>query len=51
LLNRRFQPRRHLTVETINDQPATQSAYLPVFVNAFDVVRDPESITLYSRIQ
>jgi ATP-dependent Lhr-like helicase len=51
LLNRRFQPRRHITVETINDQPATESAYLPVFVDAFDVVRDPESITLYSRIQ
>jgi ATP-dependent Lhr-like helicase len=50
LLNRRFQPRRHLTVETINDQPATQSPYLPLFADAFDVVRDPESITLYSRI-
>jgi hypothetical protein len=37
-------------VETINDQPATQSPYLPLFADAFDVVRDPESITLYSRI-
>lgn len=49
LLNRRFQPRRHLTVETINDQPATESPYLPIFMDAFDVVRDPKSITLYRR--
>ncbi len=51
LLNRRFQPRRHVTVETINGRPATESPYLPIFADAFDVVRDPESITLYSRIQ
>jgi hypothetical protein len=51
LLNRRFQPRRHLTVETINDQPATESPYLPAFMNAFDVVRDIKSITLFRRIQ
>jgi ATP-dependent Lhr-like helicase len=51
LLNRSFQPRRHLTVETINAQPATESPYLPIFMDAFDVVRDPESITLYRRIR
>ena len=49
LLNRSFQARRHITVETINDQPATESPYLTVFMNAFDVVRDPKSITLYRR--
>jgi ATP-dependent Lhr-like helicase len=51
LLNRSFQPRRHLTVETINDQPANESPYLPIFMDAFDVVRDPESITLYRRLR
>jgi ATP-dependent Lhr-like helicase len=50
LLNRRVQPRRHLTVETINSLPATESPYLPLFVEAFDVVRDPGSMTLYSRV-
>jgi ATP-dependent Lhr-like helicase len=50
LLNRSVQPRRHITVETINDRPATESPYLPVLMDAFDVVRDPQSITLYSRI-
>ena len=49
LLNRRFQPRRHVTVETINDRSATESPYLPAFMEAFDVVRDPQSITLYRR--
>jgi ATP-dependent Lhr-like helicase len=49
LLNRRFQPLRHITVETINGRPATQSPYLPAFMDAFDVVRDPQSITLYRR--
>ncbi|MEJ2158271.1 MAG: DEAD/DEAH box helicase, partial [Desulfobacteraceae bacterium] len=29
LLNRRFQPLRHITVETINGRPATESPYLP----------------------
>ena len=50
LLNRKFQPRRHITVETINDQPATESPYLPIFMTAFDAVRDPNLITLYRRI-
>jgi ATP-dependent Lhr-like helicase len=51
LLNRSFQPHRHLTVETINDRPAIESPYLPVFRNAFDVVRDIKSITLFRHIQ
>ncbi len=51
LLNRRFRPRRHITVETINDGTATQSAYLPAFMDGFDVVRDPKAITLYRRMR
>jgi len=50
LLNRAFQPLRHITIETINDQIATESPYLPVFMDGFDVVRDPRSITLYRRL-
>ncbi len=49
LLYRSFQPRRYITVETINEQPATESPYLRIFGDAFEVVRDPKTITLYRR--
>ncbi len=50
LLDRAAQPQRQLTIMSINDRPSNESPYLPVFMDAFDVVRDPRSITLYKRI-
>jgi len=40
LLDRRFQPVMHLTVENINGDNPTQSAYLDTLSLHFDVVRD-----------
>ena len=50
LLHRAFQPLRHITIETINDHSAVESPYLPVFMDGFDVVREPRSMTLYRRM-
>lgn len=47
LLNRRFDPLRYITVQTINAQDAADSSYRKVLQKAFDVVADEKSILLY----
>jgi len=40
LLERQFRPALHLTVETINGEPAARSPYLDSLALSFDIVRD-----------
>jgi ATP-dependent Lhr-like helicase len=49
LLTRQFDPQRAITVETINDEPATSSAYAPVFEQQFQSTREPAGLKLRRR--
>jgi ATP-dependent Lhr-like helicase len=49
MMNRKFQPIRRISIETINEKPAGTSPYLPVFRTVFDVSVDHRKVTLYSR--
>jgi ATP-dependent Lhr-like helicase len=49
LLTRRVEPLRHITVETINGQPAASSPYLEVLRLTFEVVADYKTVTLYQK--
>ncbi|PKN66499.1 MAG: ATP-dependent helicase [Deltaproteobacteria bacterium HGW-Deltaproteobacteria-15] len=50
MMNRKFQPIRRISVETINEKPAGTSPYLPVLRTLFDVSVDHRKVTLHSRI-
>jgi ATP-dependent Lhr-like helicase len=50
LLNREFSPIRRIIVESINDEPAIQSPYLPLLKQSFDVVVDIKQISLYRKV-
>ncbi|MBN2530210.1 MAG: DEAD/DEAH box helicase [Deltaproteobacteria bacterium] len=47
LLHRRFDSRSRISIDTINDEPAGQSAYLDALKVVFDVTVDYKGITLY----
>lgn len=51
LLTRRFQPVLHLTVETINGDPASDSPYLPALATGFDVVKNYKRVFLAERVR
>ncbi|MBU2646799.1 DEAD/DEAH box helicase [bacterium] len=50
LLFREFQPKRKITVESINGEKAAQSNYLDILRIAFEVLTDTETITLYRKL-
>ena len=49
LLGRAFQPMANLSIETINQQPATDSPYLDLFRQQFEVQRDPKKVSLWKK--
>lgn len=49
LLYRQSQPKKSLVIEKINKKPASESPYLTVIQNGFEVNRDFESITIYKK--
>jgi ATP-dependent Lhr-like helicase len=49
LLTRKFQPLRRITIETINDEKATESAYILAFRTSFDVSVDPKEVVLFRK--
>jgi ATP-dependent Lhr-like helicase len=51
LLTRKFLPIRRITIETINDEEAPKSPYLPVFRTSFDVAVDYKDVTLYRKME
>jgi ATP-dependent Lhr-like helicase len=51
LLTREFSPLRRISVETINDEPAGRSPYLPILQQNFDVIVDIKQISLYRKVE
>jgi ATP-dependent Lhr-like helicase len=51
LLARNFQPKRRITIETINGKPAAGSPYLDVIRTHFETVVDHKNITLYRNVE
>lgn len=49
LLHRELQPKRKITVETINGENAAQSDYLKVLHISFEVLTDVETVILYRK--
>jgi len=49
LLNRRFQPLRQVSIETINGVDALKSPFVDAFKTAFDVVLDHKRVVLYRK--
>jgi len=49
LLTRKFQPLRRIMIETINDEKATESLYIPALRTAFDVSVDPKEVVLFRK--
>jgi ATP-dependent Lhr-like helicase len=50
LLTRKFQPVKRISIETINDEKATQSPYIPCLRAFFDVAVDYKNVTLYRKV-
>ncbi len=49
LLTRKFQPLRRIAIETINDEGATESPYIPALRTSFDVSIDPKEVVLFRK--
>ncbi len=49
LLTRKFQPLRRIAIETINDERATESPYIPALRTAFDLSVDPKEVVLFRK--
>jgi len=49
LMNRQFQPLRHITIETINGRPAPQSPFLETFRAGFDLMVEANTVVLYRK--
>ena len=49
LLTRKFQPLRRIAIETINDERATESPYIPALRTSFDVSIDPKEVVLFRK--
>ena len=50
LLTRAFEPRRKVTIETVNSTPTTRSEYLAPLRDVFDVVVDYKSVYIQRRV-
>ncbi|TQV70168.1 DEAD/DEAH box helicase [Exilibacterium tricleocarpae] len=50
LLFRASRPLKHIQIDTINDEPARNSAYLDSLAIGFDLVRDYKAVTLYKKV-
>jgi len=50
LISRQFQPRRQITVEVINDQPAAKSPFVDALKISFDVLMEHKNVVLYRRL-
>ncbi|HSB04600.1 MAG TPA: ATP-dependent helicase, partial [Thermodesulfobacteriota bacterium] len=50
LLTRKFQPLKRISIETINDEEASQSPYLPALRTSFDVSVEYKDVTLYRKV-
>jgi len=51
LLSRTFRPRRRITVEIINGEPAAKSEYADVLRTHFETMVDYKNITLYRNVE
>jgi len=49
LLTRKFQPLRRITIETINDEKATESPYVAALRTSFDVSVDPNEVVIFRK--
>jgi len=49
LLARKFQPLRRIAIETVNDEKATESPYIPALRAAFDVSVDPNEVVIFRK--
>ena len=49
LLTRKFQPLKRIAIETINDEKATESPYIPALRTAFDVSVDPKEVVIFRK--
>ena len=50
LMSRQFQPRRQITVETINAEPAARSPFVDALKISFDVLTEPKKVVLYKKL-
>jgi len=50
LISRQFMPRRQITVETINDEPAAKSPFVDVLKISFDVLMEHKNVVLYRKL-
>ena len=50
LLTRKFSPMKRVSIETINDEKATQSPYISALRTSFDVAVDYKNVTLYRKM-
>lgn len=50
LLTRRFQPLRHITVETINSVEAARSEYVGILKTSFDVMVNYRQVVIYKKL-
>jgi len=51
LLTREYAPLRRIVIETINDEPARTSPFLPAFRELFEVVVDMKRVSLFRRLE
>ena len=49
LLTRKFQPLKRITIETINEERATESPYIPSLRTSFDISVDPKEVVLFRK--
>jgi ATP-dependent Lhr-like helicase len=49
LLTRKFQPLKRITIETINEERATESPYIPSLRASFDISVDPKEVVLFRK--
>jgi len=50
LLTRQFKPRRQITVETINAEPAAKSPFVDILKISFDVLTEHKKVVLYRKV-
>ena len=50
LMSRQFQPRRQITVETINAEPAAKSPFVDALKISFDVLQEHKKVVLYRKL-
>jgi ATP-dependent Lhr-like helicase len=50
LMSRQFQPRKQITVETINAEPAARSPFVDALKISFDVLMEHKKVVLYRKL-